>query len=62
MSVEDVAELKKEVIRRIEKTEDETLLKRITEILKSQAERPSINEIYDELKQQYGNTLQKLAQ
>lgn len=57
-----VAQLKKEAIRGIERIEDEALLKKVVEILNSQTERPSIGEIYDELKEQFGNTLQKLAQ
>lgn len=58
-----VLEIKrKEVIQKIEKIEDEVLMKQIDDLTNAANNRPSIKEIYDEAKAQFGDTLQKLAQ
>ncbi len=53
---------KKEVISKIEKIEDASLMKQINDLINASQNRPSIKEIYAEAKAQFGNTLQKLAQ
>ena len=53
---------RKEVIQKIEKIEDEALMKQINDLINAAHNRPSIREIYDEAKVQFGDTLQKLAQ
>ena len=53
---------KKELIVKIEKIEDELLMKQINDLINAAQNRPSIKEIYNEAKNQFGNTLQKLAQ
>ena len=53
---------KKELIVKIEKIEDELLMKQINDLINAAQNRLSIKEMYNEAKNQFGNTLQKLAQ
>jgi hypothetical protein len=53
---------KKEVIEKIAKIEDEQLMKQINDLINAANHRPSIKDIYNEAKREFGETLQKLAQ
>lgn len=57
-----VAELKKEAIRRIERVEDEALLKQVVELVKLEPQKLSAQEIFDYTVEKYGNTLKRLAE
>lgn len=57
-----IAEMKKELIEKINKIEDESLLKKISNVLDTPKPRPSIDQIFEEAKAQYGNTLKRLAE
>jgi hypothetical protein len=60
--VMSVAEMKQELLQKIEKIDDELLLRKVTDLINNPQPRPSIKEMYSEVVQQYGDTLSKLAQ
>ena len=61
-----VAEMKIEAISKITSIEDETILKEVLALLKKSNEAKTnsynLSGTYDEIKSQYGDVLQKLAQ
>lgn len=57
-----VAEMKQKAISLIDKVENEKKLQQVLQVLSDAEPRPSIEEIYEEAKLQYGNTLQRLAE
>jgi hypothetical protein len=54
--------LKEEVISKIETIEDKLLIKKINDFVDSLSNIPPIEDVYKEIKMQFGETLQKLAQ
>lgn len=63
--VMSVAEMKVEVINKITTVEDETILKEVLSILKGANGKDvpyNLSSTYKEIKDQYGDVLQKLAQ
>ncbi len=56
------AEMRVELKRLIDSTEDEQLLNKMLEIINSFEQQPSIEDMYADAVKQYGNTLRKLAQ
>ena len=57
-----VAEIKKNVIEKINQIDDEITLRKIAQLVNNPKPRPSIEQIYQDIKAQYGNALQKLAE
>ena len=57
-----VAEMKKTLIEKITQIEDEILIRKISDVVNSAKPKPTIAQIYDEAKAQYGNTLKRLAE
>jgi len=49
------------LIKRINDLQDEALIDSLLKIIDRTIERPSIEQIFDEGKEQYGDTLKKLA-
>ncbi len=62
MEVMSVIEMKKNLFKKIESIDDELLIRRIMDLVNNPQPRPSINEMYTEVVNQYGDTLRKLAQ
>ncbi|MES2774029.1 MAG: hypothetical protein V4722_07580 [Bacteroidota bacterium] len=56
-----VAEMKKTLIEQITQIKDELLLKKISLTVNNVRPRPTITQIYEEAKTQYGNTLKRLT-
>lgn len=54
--------MKQEVISKIETIEDTLIIKQINDFVDSLNNKPSIDEVYQEIKMQFEDTLQKLAQ
>lgn len=54
--------MKQEVISKIETIEDTLIIKQINDFVDSLNGKPTIDEVYQEIKMQFGETLQKLAQ
>lgn len=54
--------MKQKAISLIDKVENEKKLQQVLQVLSDAEPRPSIEEIYEEAKLQYGNTLQRLAE
>lgn len=59
MSVE---EMKRELIEKIAQIEDEVFIRKIAAVVNNPKPRPTKEQIYEEIKAQYGNTLKKLAE
>ena len=57
-----VAEMKKQLIEKIEKIDDEILIRKISVIVNNPKPRPDIHQIYAEIKAQFGDTLKRLAE
>jgi len=57
-----VAEMKLTLIEKITRIEDEVLIRKIAEVVNNAKPRPTIEQIFEEAKVQYGNTLKKLAE
>ncbi len=55
-------EMKEIIKNKIDNIQDQELLNKINELLKTTEERESIEEIYNKIVLQYGDTLKKLAQ
>ena len=58
----NVAEMKKGLIEKIAQMDDEITIRKIAQLVNNSKPRPSIEQIYQEIKAQYGNALQKLAE
>ena len=63
----NVAEMKLEAIKKISKIEDEKFIKEVLDLLSKlsfpeEENKLNLTQHYDNVKEQYGNTLQKLAQ
>lgn len=58
----NLAEMKREIIRRIEKTENEALIKKVADLVKNEPQPLSAKEIFDYSVEHYGKTLQRLAE
>lgn len=56
------AEMKKEIIQKIEEVDDEVVLQKIIDIVTGFETKPHISEVYKELTDQYKTTLTRLAQ
>jgi hypothetical protein len=57
-----LAEMKQKAISLINKVESEKKLKQLLKILEENEPKPSIEQIFEEAKAQYGNTLKKLSE
>ncbi len=58
-----VAEMKQKVIEKITLIEDETMIRKIAQLVDEKSKpRPSIEDIFEKAKVQFGETLQRLAQ
>lgn len=57
-----VQEMKKTLIEKIDKIEDEMLIRKIAAIVNNPKPRPSMEQIFEEAIAQYGNTLKRLAE
>ena len=57
-----LAEMKQKLIEKITLIEDESLLKKISTVIDDPKPRPSIDQIFEEAKAQYGDTLKRLAE
>jgi hypothetical protein len=57
-----LAEMKQKVIEKITTIEDEKTISQISQLLENVPLRPRIEQVYQEIKAQYGNTLKRLAE
>lgn len=62
IDVMSTAEMKKEIIQKIEEVDDEVVLQKIIDIVTGFETKRHISEVYKELTDQYKTTLTRLAQ
>ena len=54
--------MKKSVIEKINQIDDEITIRKIAQLVEESKPKPSIEDIFEKAKAQYGETLQRLAQ